>query len=155
MGKIVNKPFKSFLIHLRTRNDLKGLLTICPVEKLLFWSLLGDCGVAWSGMGRCTRFVRCAQEPRSDQTWHDFNPPPPLNHHPSGRTVGSLNGISIGVHLRILMVIRRPCVIAGKYHVERSYCTSAKQFQKAGVWTRRHCLATPVGRIMVDDEQHP
>ena len=35
----------------------------------------------------------------------------------------SLNGISIGAHLRILMVIRRPCVIAGKYQLERIYCT--------------------------------
>jgi len=34
----------------------------------------------------------------------------------------SLNGISIGSHLRILVVIRRPCVIAGKYHEERAYC---------------------------------
>jgi len=35
-------------------------------------------------------------------------------------TVGfSLNGISIGAHLRILMVIQCPCVIAGKYHLER------------------------------------
>ena len=34
----------------------------------------------------------------------------------------SLNDLSIGAHLRILMVIASQCVIAGKYHSDRAYC---------------------------------
>jgi hypothetical protein len=31
IGQIVNKTFKSFLIQRQTKNDLKVLLTICPM----------------------------------------------------------------------------------------------------------------------------